>query len=265
MLDYGYNFMHIKIYIDNESTICIVKNPVFHSKIKHIDIRHHFIRDSNEKKLIQMIKIHIDQNVADLLTKAFDVSRFQYLIARWLEWNAKAAKDGIRIKTGNLRVNAVGHYLILLGEKVNAVYDTPSHTKKIFSNMRRQGKDFSRTVTPLYSSMLAQQADMGKGPGQPTDPQHTSISAQPSNEEQIIVPSSSSQPKKTHKPRTAKRATEISQSSGPISLVRDETVTKVREDKMERASTTASSLEVEQDSGNINRIRYMATLNKPSP
>ncbi|GJV52236.1 hypothetical protein Tco_1447977 [Tanacetum coccineum] len=94
MLDYGYNFMNTKIFIDNESTICIVKNPVFHSKTKHIEIRHHFIRESNEKKLrhhfiresnekklIQMIKIHIDQNVADLLTKAFDVGRFQYLIA----------------------------------------------------------------------------------------------------------------------------------------------------------------------------------------
>ncbi|GJV38484.1 putative reverse transcriptase, RNA-dependent DNA polymerase [Tanacetum coccineum] len=81
LLDYGYNFMQTKIHIDNESTICIVKNPVFHSKTKHIEIRHHFIRDSNEKKLIQMIKIHTDQNVADLLTKAFDVSRFQYLIA----------------------------------------------------------------------------------------------------------------------------------------------------------------------------------------
>ncbi|GJW17428.1 retrovirus-related pol polyprotein from transposon TNT 1-94, partial [Tanacetum coccineum] len=76
LLDYGYNFMNTKIFIDNESTICIVKNPVFHSKTKHIEIRHHFIRDSNEKKLIQMIKIHTDQNVADLLTKAFDVSRF---------------------------------------------------------------------------------------------------------------------------------------------------------------------------------------------
>ncbi|GJY17594.1 putative ribonuclease H-like domain-containing protein, partial [Tanacetum coccineum] len=64
-----------------QSTICIVKNPVFHSKTKHIEIRHHFIRDSNEKKLIQMIKIHTDQNVADLLTKAIDFSKFQYLIA----------------------------------------------------------------------------------------------------------------------------------------------------------------------------------------
>ncbi|GJW49688.1 putative ribonuclease H-like domain-containing protein [Tanacetum coccineum] len=81
LLDYGYNFMNTKIYIDNESTICIVKNPVFHSKTKHIEIRHHFIRDSYEKRLIQVIKIHTDHNVADLLTKAFNVSRFQYLIA----------------------------------------------------------------------------------------------------------------------------------------------------------------------------------------
>ncbi|GJS53596.1 putative ribonuclease H-like domain-containing protein [Tanacetum coccineum] len=48
------------------------KNPIFHSKTKHTEIRHHFIKDSNEKKLIQMIKIHTDKNVADLLTKAFD-------------------------------------------------------------------------------------------------------------------------------------------------------------------------------------------------
>ncbi|GJZ27665.1 putative ribonuclease H-like domain-containing protein [Tanacetum coccineum] len=67
-----------KIYIDN---ICIVKNPVFHLKTKHIEIRHHFIIDSNEKKLIQMIKIHTNYNVVDLLIKAFDVSRFEYLIA----------------------------------------------------------------------------------------------------------------------------------------------------------------------------------------
>ncbi|GJT81335.1 putative reverse transcriptase, RNA-dependent DNA polymerase [Tanacetum coccineum] len=81
MLDYGYNFMNTKIFIDNESTIYIVKNPVFHSKTKHIEIRHHFIRDSYEKRLIQVIKIHTDHNVADLLTKALDVSRFQFLTA----------------------------------------------------------------------------------------------------------------------------------------------------------------------------------------
>ncbi|GKF01848.1 hypothetical protein Tco_0028771, partial [Tanacetum coccineum] len=72
MLDYRFNFINTKIYIDNESIICIIKNPVFHSKTKHIAIRNHFIRDAYEKKLIQMLKIHTDNNVADLLTKAFD-------------------------------------------------------------------------------------------------------------------------------------------------------------------------------------------------
>ncbi|GJV46809.1 putative ribonuclease H-like domain-containing protein [Tanacetum coccineum] len=70
-----FNFMNTKIYTDNESTIFIVKNPVFHSKTKHIEIRHHLIRDAYEKKLIQVLQIHTDDNVADLLTKAFDVSR----------------------------------------------------------------------------------------------------------------------------------------------------------------------------------------------
>ncbi|GJY58667.1 putative ribonuclease H-like domain-containing protein [Tanacetum coccineum] len=92
MLDYGFNFMNTKIHIDNESTICIVKNPVFHSKTKHIEIRHRFIRDSYEKELIQVIKIHIDQNFADLLTNAFDVSRPIHLLADeivYKEWEDK--------------------------------------------------------------------------------------------------------------------------------------------------------------------------------
>ncbi|GJZ96986.1 putative ribonuclease H-like domain-containing protein [Tanacetum coccineum] len=81
MLDYRYNFMQTKIHVDNESAICVVKNPVYHSKTKHIEIQHHFIRDSYKKRLIEMVKIHTDNNVADLLTKAFDVSRFNYLVA----------------------------------------------------------------------------------------------------------------------------------------------------------------------------------------
>ncbi|GJY95751.1 putative ribonuclease H-like domain-containing protein [Tanacetum coccineum] len=81
LLDYGYNFMNTVIYIDNNSTICIIENPVQHSKTKHIEIRHHFIRDCNAKKLIQMVKIDTEHNVADLLTKGFDAGRFQYLVS----------------------------------------------------------------------------------------------------------------------------------------------------------------------------------------
>ncbi|GKC19803.1 hypothetical protein Tco_1021953, partial [Tanacetum coccineum] len=59
--------------------------------------------------------------------------------------------------------------------------------------------------------------------------------------------------------------TKISQSSGPIHLVADETVYKEWEDRMERAATTASSLEAKQDSGSINKTQSVATLNESFP
>ncbi|GJS20488.1 putative ribonuclease H-like domain-containing protein [Tanacetum coccineum] len=77
---YGFNFMNTRIHIDNESTISVIKNPVAHSRTKHIEIQFHFIRDCYEKRLIEVIKIHTDSNVADLLTKGFDVTRFNFLV-----------------------------------------------------------------------------------------------------------------------------------------------------------------------------------------
>ncbi|GJX11698.1 putative ribonuclease H-like domain-containing protein [Tanacetum coccineum] len=61
------------------------------------------------------------------------------------------------------------------------------------------------------------------------------------------------------------RDTKIPQSSGPPVKVGDEAVHKELGDRMERAATTASSLEAEQDSGNINKTQSMATLNGSSP
>ncbi|GJX13093.1 putative ribonuclease H-like domain-containing protein [Tanacetum coccineum] len=81
MMDYGFNFMNTKIHIDNESTISVIKNPVAHSRTKHIEICFQFIRDCYEKRLIEVIKIHTDSNVADLLTKGFDVTRFNFLVS----------------------------------------------------------------------------------------------------------------------------------------------------------------------------------------
>ncbi|GJZ17258.1 hypothetical protein Tco_0553381 [Tanacetum coccineum] len=106
----------------------------------------------------------------------------------------------------------------------------------------------------------------GEGSVQPTGPQPTSITASPSHVEPIPIVASSSQPKKTQKHRKTKRkATEISQSSGPTTPVADEIVHEERGDKMERAATTASSLEAEQDSDNIIWTQSMATLNEPIP
>ncbi|GJS58618.1 ribonuclease H-like domain-containing protein [Tanacetum coccineum] len=63
-------------YVVASSCCGQLRTMFFIKKTKHIEIRYHFIRDSNEKKLIQMIKIHTDKNVADLLTKAFDIVDF---------------------------------------------------------------------------------------------------------------------------------------------------------------------------------------------
>ncbi|GJV17501.1 putative ribonuclease H-like domain-containing protein [Tanacetum coccineum] len=279
----------------------------------HIEIRHHFIRDSNEKKLIQMIKIHTNKNVADLLTKAFDVKTIngkvqlqalvdgkkiiitestirrylqledakgidclpnvaifeqltfmgyeklsqkltfyraffssqwkflihtilQYLSVKTTAWNefSSTMASAIICLAINQKFNFskyifdsmvknVNKFLMYLrsvqmfvnqqvGDMSNhkRIYVTPSHTKKVFGNMKREGKGFSRRVTLLFPTMMVQaQQEQGKGLANPTDPQHTPTIAQPS----------SSQPQKKHKPRKPKKKdTQIPQSSVLVTI-----------------------------------------------
>ncbi|GJX61808.1 putative ribonuclease H-like domain-containing protein [Tanacetum coccineum] len=320
---------------------------------KAIEIRHHFIRDSNEKKLIQMIKIHTDKNVADLITKVFDngigvnagdsklmllginllllgkVNAVRYNLLLLVatikvkmvngEQQLQALVDGKKIVVIEASVrrdlqlddeegtdclpNAIifeeltrmGYeklsqkltfykaffspqwkFLIhtilqCLSAKTTAlnkfsstmasaiiclatnqkfnfskyifesmvknldnaskflmyprfiqvfldnqlegmsshkrIYVTPSHTKKIFANMRRQGKDFSGREIPLFSSIVVHnQEEIGEGSTMPTDLHHTPIITQPS----------SSQPQKKYKSRRLKeKDTQVPQSSIP--------------------------------------------------
>ncbi|GKC47086.1 hypothetical protein Tco_1064808, partial [Tanacetum coccineum] len=96
------------------------------------------------------------------------------------------------------------------------IYVTPSHTKKVFGNMKREGKGFSGRVTPLFPTMMVQaQQEHGEGSANPTDPQHTPTIAQPS----------SSQPQKKHKPRKPKKKdTQIPQSSVPSDNIAEEAI-----------------------------------------
>ncbi|KAI3802358.1 hypothetical protein L1987_30489 [Smallanthus sonchifolius] len=73
--DYGLNFTGTPMFINN-TTMSIRNNPVKHSKTKHIEIRYHFIRDCEDKKLIELVRVHIDDNFVDLFTKAFDRTRY---------------------------------------------------------------------------------------------------------------------------------------------------------------------------------------------
>ncbi|GKD67668.1 hypothetical protein Tco_1321758, partial [Tanacetum coccineum] len=98
MLEYGFNFMNTKIYIDNESTICIMKNPVFHSKTKYIEIRHHLIRDSYEKKLIQVGDEVVHKELGDRMERAATTaSSFKAEqdsdVQNWFETTSIQSKD----------------------------------------------------------------------------------------------------------------------------------------------------------------------------
>jgi len=64
---------------DNLSAINISKNPIQHSRTKHIDIRHHFIRDLVEKKIVTLEHVATQEQLADIFTKALDVKQFEKL------------------------------------------------------------------------------------------------------------------------------------------------------------------------------------------
>nr|GEX49183.1 uncharacterized mitochondrial protein AtMg00810-like [Tanacetum cinerariifolium] len=133
-------------------------------------------------------------------------------------------------------------------------YISPSHTKNFFGNMRRIGKGFSWRITPLFLTMVVE-SQLGEGSAMPTDPHYTPI----------ILQSLSSQPQKTHKPRKPNRKdTQVPRLSVPTESVTDEAVYKELDDILVRAATTASSLEAEHNSDNINKTQSKATPNESS-
>ncbi|CAJ2654309.1 unnamed protein product [Trifolium pratense] len=67
------------LYCDNLSAINISKNPIQHSRTKHIDIRHHFIRELVEEKIVTLEHIASEEQLADIFTKALDASQFENL------------------------------------------------------------------------------------------------------------------------------------------------------------------------------------------
>jgi hypothetical protein len=67
------------LYCDNLSAINISKNPIQHSRTKHIDIRHHFIRDLVEEKVVNLEHVETEKQIADIFTKALDASKFEKL------------------------------------------------------------------------------------------------------------------------------------------------------------------------------------------
>ena len=77
--DYGKTQDTMVVYCDNSSAIDISKNPVQHSKTKHIEIRYHFIRDLVKRKIVCLEYISTKRQNADIFAKPFDRSKFETL------------------------------------------------------------------------------------------------------------------------------------------------------------------------------------------
>ena len=79
LYDYGIPQDTMYVFCDNTSAINLFKNPVQHSKSKHIEIYCHFIRDLVEDKVVCLEFIHTDNQKAYIFTKPFDGPRFESL------------------------------------------------------------------------------------------------------------------------------------------------------------------------------------------
>ncbi|KAH9780169.1 hypothetical protein KPL71_007985 [Citrus sinensis] len=79
LVDYGMVEDTLTVFCDNTSAINISKNLVQYSRTKHIDIRHHFIRDLDENKAMYLEYIDTEKQLADIFTKALDSKRFESL------------------------------------------------------------------------------------------------------------------------------------------------------------------------------------------
>ncbi|GJU37010.1 hypothetical protein Tco_1185364 [Tanacetum coccineum] len=80
--DYGFDFNKIPLYCDNKSAIALCCNNVQHSRSKHIDIRHHFIREQVENRVVELYFVETNYQLADILTKALPRERFKFLLPR---------------------------------------------------------------------------------------------------------------------------------------------------------------------------------------
>ena len=69
-------FTKIPLLCDNESSIKLANNLISHSRTKHIDIRHHFLRDHETKGDIKIRHVSTEKQLADIFTKPLDESMF---------------------------------------------------------------------------------------------------------------------------------------------------------------------------------------------
>ena len=77
--DYQIHENNIPIFCDNTAAICLSKNLILHSRAKHIEIKHHFIRDYVQKGVLDIQFIDTDHQWADIFRKPLTEERFDFI------------------------------------------------------------------------------------------------------------------------------------------------------------------------------------------
>ncbi len=67
----------VVIYSDNISSILLANNPIYHAKIKHIEVHYHFIRKKVLAKEIDLIHVSTKDQVANIFTKALNIDKLK--------------------------------------------------------------------------------------------------------------------------------------------------------------------------------------------
>ena len=67
----------IPLYLDNQAAIFLMINPAVEHRTKHIDIRHHYIREQYEERVVEPFHVAGEENPADLFTKSLPVVKVE--------------------------------------------------------------------------------------------------------------------------------------------------------------------------------------------
>ena len=78
LIDYGIRLENVPIMCNNKGAVDLSKNLIQHSRTKHIEIRHHFLRDNVQKGNITIEKVASEDNIADILTKPLKRELFNH-------------------------------------------------------------------------------------------------------------------------------------------------------------------------------------------
>nr|GEU95286.1 copia protein [Tanacetum cinerariifolium] len=161
--NYGFAFNNIPLYCDNKSTIALCYNNVQHSWSKHIDIRHHFIREQVNNGVVELYFMTTYYQLADIFTKALPRERFKFLLSR-LGIKSMTSKTLKRLQDGEDVLDLVPEsfteassasalqVLRILGSIFTLVYAAVQMLKKALENKFERDNTLIVIQPPCYSA-----------------------------------------------------------------------------------------------------------------